>query len=1188
MASVQGLLEVKTLRCRGVRDAAAGATITARLRLLPWKEEIATKAAAAADEDGGASWTDAADESDGGNCVTLAHLAAHDEAPRLRVTLKGRELYVYERTLGEGTIDAAPFLIARDEPKEAWVPLEPAGEVLLELRFRTGVTTAAPLLRTASTPALDGPEQPRHQHLFRLASWGRPTWCAVCEGLMVGLRHQGFQCETCGLACHDHCQLRAHAVHDCVGRGAASPETVPAEQPAASPRKNSDAPRRKASDAPSRRPSNADDGSLPRTGVGRLTLHLDAVRLDDDLRDKDEDDDDETQPERAAGDYYVRVAVAPSRDAARPARGHAVRRTHTVYQTKEPRFDVRWQFAVPSFASEVRCELVDAAREAVVGAARFGVLDLLQEAADFKAARWASDARTAARGLFPPGAAPAWTGRRPTHAPARPDYFADPRNSALRDGLGRRRATASWVESTFDVFSQDLWWALEPRAAPVAEPPSQFSVEITRTHIQRATDAVYAFYAFMDAYDAFMRWTEPLKTGFAFAMFIGTCVFLDAEYAGLVPVLALALLLARLAERRFLGDYPRGAYLDEAFERADAEQLGGKDARYRPVGYVRAAVCAGRSLGAGAPKDAAPDLYAVATLRRPLKRDARPRSPSVLLDDARAEKDDWAPPAVDESLEDLLGAPGEAPPPLDGTTPRRARQGEVESLAWFEESALPMSPAHSSDDRDETPPEQPASLFDERVLGYTGTSRQTSEPRWHGPLGAALDKPGGGASNLVKRFAARVAGRDDGASLAVVEPWPRRGWRGGRVESSSSSKVLVDRALVCPVLRPIDENGALQEWSEHAAELRVTVMREHPLDRLLDAEVGSAIVPVADLVDAIAKGPQRERRGWHALLAPGSEDATPSSKTEEPPAVHLRLQLTLRDSTAKPAAQERAASRAVEAMVGDESFDNPSLQQNFTKVARDATRPLSTAVTAHEYVFYAQNVLGRYLDFLESLKNLFTWAHPEKTGAFFLAACVGVLLFARIRTRWLVLAAGTYEFLYRLLPGEGSPMTTRVFNAIRATPSDRALRCCYAARGAARAALLVAAERTRRRRARLHAIWASAWEGPCELRSSADGPWQRRRVVVHGRRMRAWASEREIDAGRAPRDQLVLLGHAGLTAPSPTDARGLAPERAGRVLVVFGQTPDGAPARWVLVCAEDADRERLRGAIGEACAEKLE
>ena len=117
--------------------------------------------------------------------MTLAHLAAHDEAPRLRVTLKGRELYVYERTLGEGTIDAAPFLIARDEPKEAWVPLEPAGEVLLELRFRTGVTTAARLLRTASTPALDGPEQPRHQHLFRLASWGRPTWCAVCEGLMV-------------------------------------------------------------------------------------------------------------------------------------------------------------------------------------------------------------------------------------------------------------------------------------------------------------------------------------------------------------------------------------------------------------------------------------------------------------------------------------------------------------------------------------------------------------------------------------------------------------------------------------------------------------------------------------------------------------------------------------------------------------------------------------------------------------------------------------------------------------------------------------------------------------------------------------------------------------------------------------------------------------------------------------------
>ena len=74
--------------------------------------------------------------------------------------------------------------------------------------------------------------------------------------------------------------------------------------------------------------------------------------------------------------------LAGSRDMPPPKRGRFNRRTHTVYQSREPHFDVRWRFCVESFAAEVRVELVDAARDSVVGSHRFGVLDLLQEQAD--------------------------------------------------------------------------------------------------------------------------------------------------------------------------------------------------------------------------------------------------------------------------------------------------------------------------------------------------------------------------------------------------------------------------------------------------------------------------------------------------------------------------------------------------------------------------------------------------------------------------------------------------------------------------------------------------------------------------------------------------------------------------------------------------------------------------------------
>lgn len=54
-------------------------------------------------------------------------------------------------------------------------------------------------------------------HKFNVHSYGSPTYCAVCQGLLAGLWSQGLQCEVCGINVHkgegidehDDCRLEA-------------------------------------------------------------------------------------------------------------------------------------------------------------------------------------------------------------------------------------------------------------------------------------------------------------------------------------------------------------------------------------------------------------------------------------------------------------------------------------------------------------------------------------------------------------------------------------------------------------------------------------------------------------------------------------------------------------------------------------------------------------------------------------------------------------------------------------------------------------------------------------------------------------------------------------------------------------------------------------------------------------------
>jgi len=53
-------------------------------------------------------------------------------------------------------------------------------------------------------------------HLFRVTTLRKPTWCAVCDAMLMGVFHQGHVCESCGLSVHTWCQLDAHNLMPCI------------------------------------------------------------------------------------------------------------------------------------------------------------------------------------------------------------------------------------------------------------------------------------------------------------------------------------------------------------------------------------------------------------------------------------------------------------------------------------------------------------------------------------------------------------------------------------------------------------------------------------------------------------------------------------------------------------------------------------------------------------------------------------------------------------------------------------------------------------------------------------------------------------------------------------------------------------------------------------------------------------
>lgn len=138
-----------------------------------------------------------------------------------------------------------------------------------------------------------------------------------------------------------------------------------------------------------------------------------------------------------------------------------------------------------------------------------------------------------------------------------------------------------------------------------------------------------------------------------------------------------------------------------------------------------------------------------------------------------------------------------------------------------------------------------------------------------------------------------------------------------------------------------------------------------------------------------------------------------------------------------------------------------------------------------------------------------------------------------------------------------------IMNALSSVPNDEDLRKAYfweSARISERESSQLAAER---RVSRLKQLWNAKWFSMVKVKVADSGSrskihtgawcWEERFVVVHGRRLLIWESDKNFDEGDPPLDRIFLAGHAGLAGLSPIEMRELSSDEIPRVANIFGR-----------------------------------
>ena len=411
-------------------------------------------------------------------------------------------------------------------------------------------------------------------------------------------------------------------------------------------------------------------------------------------------------------------------------------------------------------------------------------------------------------------------------------------------------------------------------------------------------------------------------------------------------------------------------------------------------------------------------------------------------------------------------------------------------------------------------------------------------------------------------------------------------------------------------------------WSKDEGFVRFAMYGDHPLSRIFDSSWKMfADINIKDLVDSSTDkfgGFQNERRGWVNVrrLAPVNESSSDLNTTASGIEIGGDFDLDICNSNSKnnnmrdtnpsnkdislgdsPSRYDKAASNITGAQILVRiqlelpsqypskivPFNHQDIEKSalLEKILFDKEEKSENALTVlfnmRDNIKYVQNLMSYILNAMESYKNLFNWTSPGKTYPIYYLLIIIWLATVCIPGRYLILAIGLYQFLFRFLPEiDPVPNEIRLQNIMEALPNDDDIQKAYFREQKAFVKSKEDELKLKSRFTKLNLVSKALWQGNVLIKAIGIGNgivWTPAFSVLQETRFVWWHKEEDVDEGKAPQGQLLLFGHAGITQPSPVDVRDIGGD--SHIATIFGRDPHGMPHKWTVVCKDYDTKENL-------------
>ena len=328
---------------------------------------------------------------------------------------------------------------------------------------------------------------------------------------------------------------------------------------------------------------------------------------------------------------------------------------------------------------------------------------------------------------------------------------------------------------------------------------------------------------------------------------------------------------------------------------------------------------------------------------------------------------------------------------------------------------------------------------------------------------------------------------------------------------------------------------------------------------------------------------------------------------DEVPEVYLRIKFK------RPVFQTEVcdAERESSIVIAEEMIRTAVNEEGSIGLIGSSISTINTVRGLRGNVQYIQNELGKMLDILEQIRNIFNFADPRKSCLIFSLLVVLWVILILVPTRLLVLAAGLAQYTVTFIStfmdngkdqsreeyipdvpkaeDTPTPLATYFMNFFLSLPTDEDLRRTYFWESRR----IGERERTqlmaKKRKARLKKLWKAQWFGTLEIKkhikSSAETErkwtWETVFGILQGHRFVWWKNEQHFDDGNTPLGQIYFAGHSGLAGLSPLDLKELKKNEIPLIVCIFGRGEHGQQKITLLTPDKDT-KETLEDSVFKA------